>query len=152
MNEFTYYCLASVEDGTGDDLWAWSGNIEKGRHRPLEDTRSWLLRRLQQLLEGDLVAVGNFEDGDSGRAVWRPWTGDPESLVERIAAIYTVDVEPDEVQFWDCYLMRTEHGSEMYTRERTRRLSAGRDTLPRLRNVWDADGNVIEPRGDEIAV
>jgi hypothetical protein len=152
MNEFTYYCLASVQDGTGENLWAWTGNIEKARRRPLDDTRTWLLEVVERLLDLDLVCVGDYEDGGSGRAGWETWTGDTRAVVDRVASIYTVDLEPDEVQYWACYLMRTANGMRLYEQERSRREAVGEDTIPRLRTVWDADGNVVEPHGDEIVV
>jgi len=152
MNEFTYYCLASVQDGTGENLWAWTGNIEKARRRPLDDTRAWLLEVVERLLDLDLVCVGDYEDGGSGRAGWETWTGDTQAVVDRVASIYTVDLEPDEVQYWACYLMRTANGMRLYEQERSRREAVGEDTIPRLRTVWDVDGNVIEPHGDEIVV
>lgn len=152
MNELTYYCLASVQDGTGENLWAWTGNIEKARRRSLDDTRSWLLDVLQRLLELDLVCVGDYVQGGSGRAGWETWTGSVEDIVDRVASIYTVELEPDEVQYWACYLMRTDAGMDSYARERARREAAGEDPIPRLRTVWDEDGNPVEPHGDEIVV
>ncbi|PYY65018.1 hypothetical protein DEJ30_04140 [Curtobacterium sp. MCPF17_003] len=152
MNEFTYYCLASVQDGTGENLWAWTGNIEKRRRRPLGETREWLLGVLGRLLERDLVCVGNFEENGTGRAGWETWTGSVEAVVDRVASIYTVDLAADEVQYWPCYLMRTEAGAQLYGRERSRRELADEDPVPRLRAVWDEDGNVIEEHGDEIVV
>ncbi|MFJ3028677.1 hypothetical protein ACIPEQ_07520 [Curtobacterium sp. NPDC087080] len=152
MNRLTYWLLATVYDGTGENLWAWSGNLERARKRPLAETREWALTILRDLLAQDLVAVGNYEPDGPGRAGWDEWHGAPEAVADRVAEIYTLDVGEDEVPFWPCYLMDTEAGNRLYDQERARREEAGDEVIARLDGIWDADADVIEPNGDKVVL
>lgn len=152
MNQLTYWLLATVQDGTGENLWAWSGDLERSRKRPHAETRDWALGTLRVLLAKNLVAVGNYEPDGPGRAGWDEWDGSPDEITARVAEIYTLDDGEEEIPFWPCYLMNTDRGGRLFYEERARREQAGEEVVADLDGIWDADGNVIEPHGDEIVV
>lgn len=152
MNDLTYYILATTYNGTGENLWGWVTVFEIERHRPREETREWVLDNLRHLLAEGLVSVGTYEPDGPGRAGWDEWQGTPDEIVERVAAIYTLETGDVEVPFWDCYIMDTPKGDELFEAERARRVAAGLDPIARDDGIWDENGNVIEPHGDEIVV
>ncbi|WIB78530.1 hypothetical protein DEJ28_05370 [Curtobacterium sp. MCPF17_002] len=152
MNELTYYVLATTYNGTGENLWGWKAVFEIERRRPREETREWVLDNLRQLLAEGLVSVGTYRPDGPGRAGWDEWQGTPDEIVERVAAIYTLETGDVEVPFWDCYIMDTPKGDALFEAERGRRIAVGLDPFAGDDGIWDADGNVIEPHGDEIVV
>ncbi len=152
MNDLTYYVLATVSNGTGENLWDWSTDFGIERKRDPEDTREWFLGLLRTLLLEGLVTVGNYESDGPGRAGWDEWRGTPDEIVQRVAAIYTIEPEGGAVPFWPCYLMNTPTGDALFEHERDRRLRAGLDPVADDDGIWDADGNVIEPNGDKVVV
>lgn len=152
MNELTYYVLATTYSGTGENLWGWKAVFEIERRRPREETREWVLDNLRQLLTDGLVSVGTYRPDGPGRAGWDEWQGTPDEIVERVAAIYTLETGDVEVPFWDCYIMDTPKGDALFEAERGRRIAAGLDPFARDDGIWDEDGNVIEEHGDEIVV
>ncbi|PZE70647.1 hypothetical protein DEJ27_06140 [Curtobacterium sp. MCPF17_018] len=152
MNELTYYVLATTYNGTGENLWGWAATFEIERHRPREETRDSVLDNLRHLLAEGLVSVGTSARDGPGRAGWDEWQGPPDEIVERVAAVYTLEPGDVEVPFWDCYIMDTPKGNALFEAERARRIAAGLDPFARDDGIWDEDGNVIEEHGDEIVV
>lgn len=152
MNELTYYVLATVSNGTGENLWDWTADFGIERKQDPKDTREWFLGLLRTLLAKGLVAVGDYESDGPDRAGWAAWHGTPEQIVQRVAAIYRIETEAGAVPFWPCYLMNTPTGDALFEQERNRRLSAGVDPVADDDLIWDAAGNVIEPNGDEVVV
>ena len=69
--------------------------------------------------------------------------------LEFVARIYALDDGEGEIPFWPCYVMDTELGNRLFAQERAQ---VGEEVIARLDGIWDADGNVIEPHGDEIVV
>ncbi|MBT1670094.1 hypothetical protein KK092_11945 [Curtobacterium flaccumfaciens pv. flaccumfaciens] len=125
MNELTYYVLATTYNAAGENLWGWAATFEIERHRPRAETREWVLDNLRHLLAEGLVSVGTYAPDGPGRAGWDEWQGTPDEIVERVAAVYTLEPGDVEVPFWDCYIMDTPKGDALFEAERARRRRPG---------------------------
>ena len=151
MNELTYRLLAAVSDGLGDDLYGWHTGIAYRTRESEDQVEGRVLGYVRHLLTADLIGLGSIEADEQGHGVWTDWRGSVDELLSRAAARYG---RSDTV--WNLYATSTGRGRRMFDSEAARREAAGVDPWEHggqvFRDIWDADGNVIEPHGDEIVV
>lgn len=151
MNELTYQLLADVSDQTGSDLYGWHIGIARRTHEAEDVVQRRVLDYLRSLLAADLIGLGSIEPDADGKGVWSNWHGDVTQLVERAAARYG---RSDTV--WNLLVTGTPCGVKRFEAEEARRESRGQDPWAHVDDlfggIWDEDGNVIEPHGDEIVV
>ncbi len=151
MNELTYQLLADVADGLGTDLYGWHVPIAYRTGEDDATTRSRVLGWIRASVEQDIMGLGSLEPDEDGRGRWSNWDGPVEERLERADARYgTTDT------LWNVFATDTPRGMDLYEAERSRREAASIDPDAHvghhLKGIWDADGNVIEPNGDEIVV
>ncbi|MEV7931497.1 hypothetical protein [Curtobacterium sp. NPDC089185] len=151
MNELTYQLLADVADGLGTDLYGWHEPIAYRTGEDDATTRSRVLGWIRASVEQDIMGLGSLEPGEDGRGRWSNWDGSAEERLERADARYRTTGT-----LWNVFATDTPRGMHLYSAERSRREAAGIDPDAHVdhsfEGIWDAEGNVIEPHGDEIVV
>ncbi|MET3452450.1 hypothetical protein [Curtobacterium sp. 1544] len=151
MNELTYQLLADVSDETGVDIYGWHIGIADRTREPEAVVEVRILGYLRELLKADLIGLGSIEADEAGRGVWTNWHGDVDELIQRAAVRYG---RSDTV--WNLLATATPRGVQVFEAEEAGREAAGQDPWAhvddRFGGIWDEDGNVIEPHGDEIVV
>ncbi|SDQ38818.1 hypothetical protein SAMN02800687_1684 [Curtobacterium sp. UNCCL20] len=151
MNELTYQLLADVSDEIGEDIYGWHIGIANRTREPEAVVEARILGYIRELLEADLIGLGSIEADEAGRGVWMNWLGEVDELVQRAAARYG---RSDTV--WNLLAAATPRGVRIFEAEEARREAAGQDPWAhvndRFGGIWDEDGSVIEPHGDEIVV
>lgn len=151
MNELTYQLLADVSDEIGEDVYGWHIGIANRTREPEAVVEGRILGYIRELLKADLIGLGSIEADETGRGVWTNWLGEVDELVQRAAARYG---RSDTV--WNLLATATPRGVRVFEAEEARREAAGQDPWAHVNDrfcgIWDEDGRVIEPHGDEIVV
>ena len=112
MNEFETNVLINLLDGqdpliTIDYFGAEAEKIDLVRRKRV------VLAAVRSLMMQGLIEARSFEKWDSEESEWRTWSGTVDEQVERLALMYTPEVEDWESWGFLCWFAHTPQGEKV---------------------------------------